>query len=71
MGVAAQARVAEAFRVPVPADQFPAGLAEQVVPVRGRADVKALPPVLNDLELVPEYELDRADTGTAEPQWVL
>lgn len=63
VGMTAQPQITEAFRVPVPADQLPAGIVQQVVPVRGRAYMPALPPVLDDLELMAERELDGADAG--------
>jgi hypothetical protein len=63
VGVAAQPGVAEAVRVPVPADQLCAGVVQEVVPVCGRGDVPAFPAVLDELELVTERELDGADAG--------
>ena len=66
----AQTEITEAIWMPVPPDQFPAGVVQEVVPVRGRAHMPALAPVLDDLELMAERELDGADAGRGEPQRV-
>jgi len=70
VGVAAKARVSEAIRVPVPADQLCSGVVQKVVSVCGRAHAPALAAILDDLELMAEDELDGPDAGRGEPQRV-
>jgi hypothetical protein len=71
MREAPQAGVAAfAFRMPVPGDQLPVRFIQEVISVRCRAHVPALPAVLDDFELVAEHELDKADAGRVESQGI-
>lgn len=55
----------------MPADQFPAGIIQDVVPVGGRAHSPAPRAILDHCELMAEDELDAADARRAEPKGIL
>jgi hypothetical protein len=70
VGMTEQPGISGAVRVPVPADQFTAGVVQEVVFVSGRAHVPGLAPVLDKLELMAELELDAPDAGGGELEGV-